>query len=135
LIYVGTEQIVSEYFACPNCGISLGAIEPRSFSFNSPHGACPTCMGLGTQIEPDPELIVPDYNLSLIEGGLAPWARSIQQGDSYMLEILEAVGREFGFSMDTPLRELTEEQMNVLLYGDKHRKISVRHKSYQGRWQ
>src|SRR5438552_381281 len=125
----GEELMFSEHFACPNCGISLGAIEPRTFSFNSPHGACPTCTGLGTQIEPDPELITPDLNLSIIEGGLAPWARSIQQGDSYMLEILEGVGREFGFSLDVPLNQLTEGQMHVLLYGDKNRKIKVRHKT------
>jgi excinuclease ABC subunit A len=131
----GAEQMFSEHFACPNCGISLGAIEPRSFSFNSPHGACPTCMGLGTQIEPDPELIAPDMNLSIIEGGLAPWARSIQQGDSYMLEILEGVARQFGFNLETPLDQLSEDQMRVLLYGSKDSKIKVRHKSYQGRWQ
>src|SRR5690349_4228444 len=75
----GDEMMFSEHFACPNCGISIGAIEPRSFSFNSPHGACPVCTGLGTQVEPDPELIVPDMNLSLIEGALAPWAQSIQR--------------------------------------------------------
>jgi excinuclease ABC subunit A len=134
-ILEGEELMFSEHFACPNCGISLGAIEPRSFSFNSPHGACPVCTGLGTQVEPDPELIVPDMNLSIIEGGLAPWARSLQQGDSYMLEILEALGRDLGFAVDTPLSELTEDQMRVLLYGDNGRKVRVRHKTYQGRWQ
>jgi excinuclease ABC subunit A len=130
----GEELMFSEHFACPNCGISLGAIEPRSFSFNSPHGACPVCTGLGTQVEPDPELIVPDMNLSIIEGGLAPWARSFQQGDSYMLEILEAVGNAYGFDMDTSLNKLSEEHMKVLLYG-ADRKVRVRHKTYQGRWQ
>ena len=131
----GQELMFSEHFACPNCGISMGAIEPRSFSFNSPHGACPTCMGLGTQIEPDPDLIVPDMNLSVLEGGLAPWARSMQQGDSYMLEILEAVGREFGFSLDVPLNQLGEDKVRILMYGNKDRKVKVRHKTYQGRWQ
>ena len=92
----------SEHFACPNCGISMGAIEPRTFSFNSPHGACPTCTGLGLQMEPDPDLIIPDKNLSIAEGGVAPWAKSFQRGDSWMLEVLEAVGREFGFSLDVP---------------------------------
>ena len=131
----GEQMMFSEHFACPNCGISMGAIEPRTFSFNSPHGACPTCTGLGTQIEPDPELIMPDYNLSLIEGALAPWARSIQQGDSYMLEILEAVGREFNFTLDVPMSQLSKEQIDVLLHGSKNRKVKVRHKSYQGKWQ
>ena len=130
----GEEFMFSEHFACPNCGISLGAIEPRTFSFNSPHGACLVCTGLGTQVEPDPELIVPDLNLSILEGGLAPWARSIQQGDSYMLEILEAVAREYGFGLDTPLNQLSEQQMQVLLYG-ADRKVRVRHRTYQGRWQ
>ncbi len=130
----GEELMFSEHFACPNCGISIGAVEPRTFSFNSPHGACPVCTGLGTQIEPDPELIVPDLNLSIIEGGLAPWARSFQQGDSYMAEILEGVGSTFGFDLETPLNALSEEQMKVLLFGSEE-KVKVRHKSYQGRWQ
>ncbi len=131
----GEEYVFSEHFACPNCGISLGAIEPRSFSFNSPHGACPVCTGLGVQMEPDPDLIIPDKNLSIIEGAITPWAKSFQQGDSWMLEVLEAVGREFGFSMETPVKDLTEAQMNVLLYGGKERHIKIRHKTYQGRWQ
>jgi excinuclease ABC subunit A len=129
----GEEYTFSEHFACPNCGISLGAIEPRTFSFNSPHGACPVCTGLGTQVEPDPELIVPDHNLSILEGGLAPWARSFQQGDSYMLEILEGVAREHKFSLEVPLRELTDAQMKVILYGSEQ-KVRVKHKNYQGRW-
>ena len=129
----GEELMFSEHFSCPVCGISLGAIEPRSFSFNSPHGACPTCTGLGTQVEPDPDLITPDLNLSIIEGGLAPWARSFQQGDSYMLEMLEAVGREYGFSMDVPLNTFSEAQMKVLMYG-ADKKLRVKHKNYQGRW-
>jgi excinuclease ABC subunit A len=131
----GEELTFSEHFACPHCGISLGAIEPRSFSFNSPHGACPVCTGLGTQIEPDPDLIVPDRNLSIIEGAIAPWAKAFQASDSWMLEVIEAVGREFGFSMETPLNQLTEQQMQVLLYGSKDRHIKIRHKTYQGRWQ
>jgi excinuclease ABC subunit A len=129
----GDELTFSEHFACANCGISMGAIEPRTFSFNSPHGACPTCTGLGTQVEPDPELIVPDRNLSILEGGLAPWARSFQSGDSYMLEILEAVGREYKFSLDVPLSELSQAHLKVLLYGSE-KKVRVKHKNYQGRW-
>lgn len=129
----GEELMFSEHFSCAVCGLSLGAIEPRSFSFNSPHGACPTCTGLGTQVEPDPDLITPDLNLSIVEGGLAPWARSFQQGDSYMLEMLEAVGREYGFSMDVPLSSFSEAQMKVLMYG-ANKKLRVKHKNYQGRW-
>src|SRR5688500_2013082 len=129
----GEELMFSEHFSCPVCGISLGAIEPSSFSFNSPHVACPTCTRLGTQVEPDPDLITPDLNLSIIEGGLAPWARSFQQGNSYMLELLEAVGREHGFSMDVPLNTFSEAQMKVLMYG-ADKKLRVKHKNYQGRW-
>ncbi|HST06350.1 MAG TPA: excinuclease ABC subunit UvrA [Chloroflexia bacterium] len=131
----GEEYVFSEHFACPNCGISIGAIEPRTFSFNSPHGACPVCTGLGLQMEPDPDLIIPDKNLSIAEGGVAPWARSFQSGDSWMLEVLEAVARQFGFNVETPLKDLTEAQMNVLLYGSKEQKIKIRHKTYQGKWQ
>jgi excinuclease ABC subunit A len=131
----GEEYVFSEHFACPNCGISIGAIEPRTFSFNSPHGACPVCTGLGLQMEPDPDLIIPDKNLSIAEGGVAPWARSFQSGDSWMLEVLEAVARQFGFNVEIPLKDLTEAQMNVLLYGSKEQKIKIRHKTYQGKWQ
>jgi excinuclease ABC subunit A len=131
----GDEYVFSEHFACPNCGISIGAIEPRTFSFNSPHGACPVCTGLGLQMEPDPDLIIPDKNLSIIEGGVAPWAKSFQSGDSWMLEVLEAVAQQFGFTVETPLKDLTEDQMNVLLYGNKDKHIKIKHKTYQGKWQ
>ncbi len=131
----GDEYVFSEHFACPNCGISMGAIEPRTFSFNSPHGACPVCTGLGLQMEPDPDLIIPDKNLSIAEGGVAPWAKSFQSGDSWMLEVLEAVAQQFGFTVETPLSKLSEEQMNVLLYGNKDKHIKIKHKTYQGKWQ
>ena len=131
----GEELTFSEHFACPHCGISLGAIEPRSFSFNSPHGACPVCTGLGVQMEPDPELIIPDPHLSIVEGAIAPWAKSFQAGDSWMLEVLEAVAREYGFSVEMPLNQLSEDQMQVLLYGSKGSTVTIRHKTYQGRTQ
>lgn len=131
----GEEYVFSEHFACPNCGISMGAIEPRTFSFNSPHGACPVCTGLGLQMEPDPDLIIPDKNLSIAEGGVAPWAKSFQSGDSWMLEVLEAVAQQFGFTVETPLSKLSEEQINVLLYGNKDKHIKIKHKTYQGKWQ
>ncbi|PIX45839.1 MAG: excinuclease ABC subunit UvrA [Armatimonadetes bacterium CG_4_8_14_3_um_filter_58_9] len=110
----GEETTYSEHFACVNCGISLEEIEPRMFSFNSPYGACKDCNGLGTKDEFDPDLVIPDRNLSLANGGLAPWRRS--QSD-YKKQILKAVAKHMGFDVHTPIRKLTPEQVSAVLYG------------------
>jgi excinuclease ABC subunit A len=108
----GEELIFSEHFACVYCGISLGEIEPRSFSFNSPHGACPSCTGLGVKLEIDPELVV-NKELSLSRGAVRPW-----QWSSWYFYQLESLARRHGFSVHTPLKELNEHQLGVLLYGE-----------------
>jgi len=110
----GEETTFSEHFACVDCGISLEEIEPRMFSFNSPYGACKECNGLGTKDEFDPDLIIPDKNLSLAEGALAPWRRS---HSDYKKQILKAVAEHMGFSIYTPIRKLTPEQVKAILYG------------------
>jgi excinuclease ABC subunit A len=109
----GEELLFSEHFACVNCGISLGEIAPRNFSFNSPHGACPECSGLGVKLEIDPEMVLPDKDLSIADGAIRPW-----QFQSWYLYTLENLAREYGFSLKTPVKDLTEKQMNVLLYGE-----------------
>jgi excinuclease ABC subunit A len=109
----GEEHLFSEHFACVNCGISLGEIAPRSFSFNSPHGACPECSGLGVKLEIDPERIIPDKDLSINAGAIKPW-----QFQSWYLYALESLGRRHGFSLDTPVKDLTEKQFNILMYGE-----------------
>ncbi len=109
----GEELLFSEHFACVNCGISLGEIAPRTFSFNSPHGACPECSGLGVKLEIDPDLVIPDKELSINEGAIRPW-----QFQSWYFYALEHLARQYDFSLNTPIKDLNEEQLNVLLYGE-----------------
>jgi len=126
------DRLYSEHFACAHCGISLGEIEPRTFSFNSPHGACPSCQGIGTKMEIDPDLVIPDKNLSLNKGALHPWSRSLQPV-TYYSQLIAAVARHFGFSTDVPIRELTPEQADILLYGSGDEEIALRYRNQQGR--
>ncbi len=111
------ERLYSEHLACVQCGLSFGELEPRNFSFNSPHGACRQCTGLGVKMELDPELVVPNKGLSLAEGAIQPWSRTSTVFGWYM-RLLGAVARKHGFSLDVPFKELTSDQVNVVLYGD-----------------
>ena len=133
----GQELVFSEQFACPYCGVSMGEIEPRSFSFNSPHGACPSCTGLGFRLEPDPDMVIPNRDLTLAEGAVAPWMRAGTSSSVY-LSLLESVARAHGFSTKTPVRDLSKEAMGVVLYGSQGRSITMRHRNYHGKvytWQ
>nr|MBC7243742.1 excinuclease ABC subunit UvrA [Chloroflexota bacterium] len=131
----GTEYLYSEHLACGYCGISLPEIEPRTFSFNSPHGACPACTGLGTLLELDPDLVIPDKSLSLSEGALdpSPWnlARNADE-DSYIAQLLEAVAEHYGFSMETPIQDLNSKQLQALLYGSGDEVITLRYRNRYG---
>ncbi|MEW6243548.1 MAG: excinuclease ABC subunit UvrA [Bacillota bacterium] len=109
----GPEYTFSEKLACPDCGISVGELEPRMFSFNSPFGACPECTGLGVRLEIDPGRVIPDMSLSIEEGGIEPFSRS----NGYHIQLLKSVGRHYGFSLRTPLRELSPEHLRIILYG------------------
>ncbi len=106
----------SEHFACPDCGLSLESLEPRDFSFNSPHGACPECSGLGTKLEVDPSLVIPNDKLSIYEGAIRPWSRSASRNGWYM-QMLAALARHYGFSLNTPVSKLKKEDLAVVLYG------------------
>jgi excinuclease ABC subunit A len=108
----GEELLFSEHFACVYCGISLGEIAPRTFSFNNPHGACPACTGLGFRQEIDPDLVL-NKELSIAQGAIRPW-----QFHTWYLYRVESLARAYGFSLHTPLKELSQEQLNVLLYGE-----------------
>ena len=119
----GEELLFSEHFACVYCGISLGEIAPRTFSFNSPHGACPACTGLGFKTEVDPELIIVNKNLSLAEGAVKPWGWY-----SWHAYEIERLGRQNGFSINTPIKDLTREQLNVLLYGENGEMVKYRNR-------
>jgi excinuclease ABC subunit A len=110
------DRLFSERFACPVCGISLPEIEPRTFSFNSPHGACPTCTGLGSQMEFDADLIVPDKSKSLTDGAVKPWDRDTQ---TIYHSMLESVAHHYHIPFDVPVGELSKHQMDIILYGGK----------------
>ncbi|MFN8521813.1 MAG: excinuclease ABC subunit UvrA [Chloroflexota bacterium] len=125
----GEEHVYSEQFACVHCNLSLGEIEPRTFSFNSPHGACPTCTGLGHRLEVDPELVLPNKRLSIAEGAVAPWGRGHVPGNTWYLQIVGAVARHAGFTLRMPIAELAPEHVEVLLYGVKGKKITMQHES------
>ena len=109
------ERMYSEHLACLYDDLSFDELEPRSFSFNSPSGACPACAGLGTRLEVDPELIVPDESKSLEEGALAPWSSG--HTSDYFLRLAEALGRTFGFTIDTPWSKLPAAARHALLHG------------------
>jgi excinuclease ABC subunit A len=127
------DLMFSEHFSCPVDNISLGEIEPRTFSFNTPHGACPACTGLGTQMELDPDLIIPDKTLSLAEGAIR--ANGIDSGndDSYFGKLIEAVARKYGFGMGTPVNEMSRDQLDKILYGTGDDVIRVRYENQFGR--
>ncbi len=111
-----TEQILSETFSCPVCGINLPPIEPRNFSFNSPHGACPDCTGLGSKLEVDPKLVIPNEKLTIAEGAIRPWTRTASS-QTWYYRILEAVAKKYNFSLDDPVKNLTKKQLEIVLYG------------------
>ena len=110
------EKKYSEHFACVDCGINFEELTPRMFSFNAPQGACPECNGIGSKMEIDPDLIVPDKTLTLNEGAIAPWSKSSKR-ENYYYQMLEAVSKHFNFSMDVPFNELDKEYQNTILYG------------------
>ncbi|KAF5078422.1 UvrABC system protein A [anaerobic digester metagenome] len=116
----GREKKFSEHFACTECGINFEEISPRMFSFNNPHGACPECNGLGSKLEIDTDLIVPDRTISLNEGAILPWSKS-KNYDNYYFQMLRAVADHYDFSMDTAFQDLPEEYQNIILYGSSDR--------------
>ena len=123
----------SDSFSCPDCGISIDEIEPRSFSFNNPFGACPTCAGLGFKMEFDPDLMIPDQSLSINDGAkvVLGW-QSCNDGKSYSNAILRALSAEYGFSLDTPFQEYPQDIKDLLLYGKNSRPVKVHYKGQRG---
>jgi excinuclease ABC subunit A len=120
----------SERFACLHCGISMPELEPRIFSFNSPHGACPRCTGLGSQMEIDPELVVPDPSLSIGEGAILPWSSS---ATTYYDQITQAIAERYEVDLDAPWSELADEQRDLFLYGTDGDRIYVTYRNRMGR--
>ena len=125
------DHLYSENFACPFCNISLPEIEPRSFSFNSPHGACPKCDGLGTQLEVDEKVVV-NPRLTIKEGGIFPWARLFEH-NSWTAMVIDAVAKEYNFSLNIPIEQLGSDVYKLLMYGAPHgKKFRVHYKTRDG---
>ncbi len=120
----------SEKFACLECGISFPELEPRIFSFNAPHGACPRCTGLGSQMVIDPELVVPDPTLSIGEGAIAPWSAS---ASNYYEQMTAAISERYEVDPDTPWQDLPQEQRDFFLYGTNGEKVTVQYRNRFGR--
>ncbi|MFW0837476.1 MAG: excinuclease ABC subunit UvrA [Candidatus Komeilibacteria bacterium] len=118
------DVVFSQHFACPKCNVNLPPIEPRNFSFNSPHGACSACTGLGTKLEVDPELIIPNKRLTLAQGAIRPWSRTTAN-QTWYFKILEAATKAHKFSVNTPVNKLTKKQLEIVLYGTGDKKYSV----------
>ena len=128
----GDELLFSENFACVHCNIGLGELEPRTFSFNNPHGACARCTGLGYKLEIDPDLVLPDKRLSIREGAVQPWARSGSMSPWYRSQ-LESVAKAYKFDTVTPVGEMDDGDLDLVLYGTKGKSISVSHETQRGK--
>ena len=127
----GEELVFSEHFACVHCGVSLPEIEPRTFSFNSPHGACTACTGLGFKLVVDPDLVIPNKDLSLGEGAITPWVRSGSSSGWYK-SLIESVAKAYDFSSKVPVKDLPKKALDLLLYGNKGKPITMNHRTHAG---
>lgn len=126
------ELLFSEHFACPYDHTNLPPIEPRTFSFNNPHGACPDCTGLGTKLEVDPELVMPNKRLTLAEGAIRPWSRT-SSNQTWYFRVLQAVAKDHSFSMNTPVEKLPKKALDVILYGTGEEMYDVNNLSGSGK--
>jgi len=130
----GDLLVFSEKFACPVHGVvGLSEIEPRNFSFNSPHGACPACTGLGTTREFDPDLVIPNRGLTLAQGAIVPWVRSGSEGSAWYTALLEAVAARYGFALNVPVADLPPAAVATLLHGSNGELVTVKYTSKSGR--
>ena len=120
----------SQHLACPKCGTSYDELAPRNFSFNSPYGACASCKGLGTKFEVDPELVVPDPDISIMDGAIAPWSGA--KGE-YFARVLEAVSEAYDFKLSTPYAKLTKAQQKILMFGTGSKTVHVEYRNRYGR--
>lgn len=131
---IGGESITfSESFSCPDCGINIPEIEPRSFSFNNPSGACPDCSGLGMMMKFSPELVVPNEALSIAKGAIsAPGFNSVSANGSMSAELFKALANKYNFSLDTPFSELSEKVKDIIFYGTKGEKVKIEYINAKG---
>ncbi len=129
IISAPEDIIFNEQYACSRCGVNYAEVEPRTFSFNSPYGACPECNGLGTKIKFDPDLVIPDKNKSLNQGALAPWKRGGRGYIFYYRWLIRGLAQKLGFDMDTPFKKLAKDTQRAILYGAKE---YVGNKQFEG---
>lgn len=129
------ENIYSENFACPECGISIPEVSPRMFSFNSPYGACPKCTGLGRTLEVDPKLVIPNPRLTIAEGAIRPWVRTSSSGGGWYGMILEAVGKKYKFDLNTAFEKLSQKAQEIIMRGTGEEKFVLKYKTASGRVQ
>lgn len=133
LISGNDEQLFSQNNACSYCGVSIGELEPRTFSFNSPFGACKTCHGLGVKMEFDPDLLIPDKSKSILDGAIVPWSGRFS---SFRRQTLRDVGKKFEFNLMTPINKMTPKQIQVILYGtDEIVRFSYESQTTESKWQ
>ncbi len=132
LVSTGEQLSFSQNYACDDCGISLEELEPRLFSFNNPHGACPTCTGLGVQLLVDPELIVPNPELSIAEGGIVASGWNNIKGDSISRMYFDALAKRYHFKLTEPINTLSKEAMDAILYGTKGEPLQLRYERSEG---
>jgi len=118
----------SQHYGCVDCGVSMNELEPRNFSFNSPHGACNECSGLGTKLEIDPKLLI-NQNLTLAQGAIKPWSHGHSSGQTWMMRILGTIAEKNNFDLNTPLKELNKKQMNIVLYGSGDESYNIEYES------
>ena len=131
---VGKDELLSfsQNYACPDCGISIEELEPRLFSFNNPHGACPVCTGLGVQLLVDPELIIPNPNLSILDGGIVASGWNNIKGDSISKMYFDALSKRYHFKLNEPIKDLSEDAMDAILYGTKGEPLQLRYERNEG---
>ncbi len=125
----------SEHLACPEHGTTLSEIEPRTFSFNTPHGACPECQGLGSKLEIDPDRIIPDRSLSLLEGAIVAmnWSNQTRERRGYYWQMLEALAEHYEIDLEAPVSEIPEEKINLIFYGTDAQEIPIQYETQDGR--
>ncbi len=128
----GDELLFSEHFACVYCNINLGEITPRTFSFNSPYGACPACSGLGRKLEVNPDLVIPNKDLSIARGAIQPWTRNGMMATWYS-SILESLARRYGFSLSMPVKNLGSHHLHLILFGNGGNMLPTRYEDRYGR--
>ena len=132
-VSTGEEQLFSQNYACEDCGISIEELAPRMFSFNSPYGACPTCSGLGTQVRVDPELIIRNKNLSIMEGGIqAPGWGSVK-GDTIAKMYYDALAKKYHFKLTTPIKDLPKDVLDVIMYGTGGEPLELQYDTARGK--